>query len=132
MKNERIIFQNSFVFSVSNIADESFCQSSSCGINAVCHESKGKISCSCLTDYYGNPYESCRPECIISTDCPSNLICYRMTCQDPCPNACGINTMCQVINHIPVCSCKPDLSGDPFMGCDNLVITGSKLQPFDK
>jgi hypothetical protein len=75
-------------------------------------------SCNCFPDYYGNPYENCRPECTIDSDCSLNLACNRMKCQDPCPGSCGINAVCQVVNHIPICNCMTGYSGDPFRYCN--------------
>jgi len=96
------------------------CVPTPCGSNAVCREQNGAGSCSCLPDYVGNPYESCRPECVLNTDCPSNRACVRNKCQDPCPGTCGQNADCQVVNHLPSCTCRPGYSGDPFRFCNNL------------
>lgn len=38
-------------------------------------------------------------------------------CRDPCSGSCGLNTVCSVFNHVPVCSCLETYSGDPFTGC---------------
>lgn len=93
------------------------CSPSPCGLNAVCREQNGAGSCSCMPDYTGNPYESCRPECVINSDCPSNRACIRSKCEDPCPGTCGPNAQCQVINHLPSCSCLTGYTGDPFRYC---------------
>lgn len=91
------------------------CRPSPCGANAMCREASG--SCVCSPDFYGNPYEGCRPECVINSDCTSNRACIRNRCQDPCPGTCGVNAICEVINHIPACSCQPRYTGDPFRYC---------------
>ncbi|KAF3421640.1 hypothetical protein E2986_11478 [Frieseomelitta varia] len=93
------------------------CSPSPCGFNAICKEQNGVGSCTCLPDYIGNPYEGCRPECVIDTDCTSTFSCIRSKCQDPCPGTCGINTECRVINHRPVCTCIQGYSGNPFQYC---------------
>lgn len=93
------------------------CTPSPCGTNAVCREQNGAGSCSCLPEYIGNPYEGCRPECVHNTDCPSNKACMRNKCQDPCPGTCGQNADCQVVNHLPTCTCRPGYTGDPFRYC---------------
>lgn len=93
------------------------CVPSPCGANAICKEQNGIGSCTCIEDYTGNPYESCRPECVINTDCPSNRACIRNKCQDPCPGTCGQNADCQVINHLASCMCRPGYTGDPFRHC---------------
>ncbi|PSN29200.1 hypothetical protein C0J52_26427, partial [Blattella germanica] len=96
------------------------CIPSPCGANAVCREQNGAGSCTCLPDYVGNPYEGCRPECVLNTDCPSNRACIRNKCQDPCPGTCGQNADCQVVNHLPSCTCRPGFTGDPFRFCNNI------------
>lgn len=93
------------------------CQPSPCGINAVCKERNGAGSCVCLPDYTGNPYEACRPECIVNSDCPANKACIRSKCQDPCPGTCGQFANCQVISHLPTCTCIDGYTGDPFNYC---------------
>lgn len=93
------------------------CVPSPCGANAECRERNNAGSCTCLPGYFGNPYESCKPECLINSDCPSNLACYQNKCHDPCPGTCGINAYCNVINHIPSCSCPEEHFGDPYKIC---------------
>lgn len=93
------------------------CVPSPCGSNALCKEQNGAGSCSCLPDYIGNPYEGCRPECVLNSDCPSNKACIRNKCTDPCPGTCGQNAECQTINHLPSCICVNGYIGDPFRYC---------------
>jgi hypothetical protein len=93
------------------------CQPSPCGANAVCKEYNNAGSCTCLVDYVGNPYEGCRPECTVNTDCTPNKACIRNKCQDPCPGTCGLVATCAVVNHLPVCSCPPGYTGDPYQQC---------------
>ncbi|CAH1999189.1 unnamed protein product, partial [Acanthoscelides obtectus] len=97
------------------------CEPSPCGANAVCKERNGAGSCVCLPEHIGNPYEGCRPECVINSDCPSNKACIRNKCLDPCPGTCGQNANCQVINHLPSCTCIPGYTGDPFRFCSIIV-----------
>jgi hypothetical protein len=93
------------------------CEPNPCGPNAICKEQNGVGSCSCTSNYFGNPYDGCRPECITNSDCSSNLACINMKCIDSCPGTCGKNAVCQVINHNSVCSCNVDYTGDPFRYC---------------
>lgn len=93
------------------------CKPSPCGANAECREQHGAGACVCLPDYFGNPYEGCRPECVLSSDCPSDKACIQSKCQDPCPGTCGQNALCQVINHLPSCTCVQGFTGDPFRYC---------------
>lgn len=92
------------------------CLPSPCGPNSECRDIGGGPSCSCLPNYIGSP-PNCRPECTISSECPSNLACIREKCLDPCPGSCGIAAQCNVFNHIPICTCLEGYTGDPFTSC---------------
>lgn len=93
------------------------CNPTPCGPNAVCKEQNSAGSCTCLPNYIGNPYEGCRPECTVNTDCISNKACIRNKCQDPCPGTCGMMATCVVVNHLPSCTCLPGFTGDPYQRC---------------
>lgn len=101
------------------------CNPSPCGDNAICHKRQGVGSCSCMHNYFGNPYVNCKPECIQNSDCANNKACMNTKCFDPCLNVCGINAQCRVINHLPICSCSSGYSGDPLRSCQ--PITSSKI-----
>lgn len=93
------------------------CTPSPCGPNTVCKDQNGVGSCSCVPDYIGDPYEGCRPECTVDSNCMSNMACIRSKCQNPCPGTCGQDAQCQVVNHLPRCSCIPGFTGDPYRIC---------------
>ena len=93
------------------------CSPSPCGSNAVCHTQRGAAACQCIPEYFGDPHVSCRPECVVHSDCPSNKACLRTKCIDPCPGTCGVNADCRVRNHIPTCTCTENYIGDPFTAC---------------
>ena len=93
------------------------CSPPPCGPNAICKEQNGVGSCSCVPEYIGDPYEGCRPECTLNSDCMSNLACIRSKCQNPCPGTCGQDAQCQVVNHLPSCSCIPGYTGNPYSSC---------------
>lgn len=93
------------------------CLPSPCGSNAQCTERNGAGSCKCLPNYIGNPYEGCRPECTLNSDCASDTTCVNLKCIDPCPGTCGTNAECYVVNHTPICSCYPSYTGDPYRFC---------------
>lgn len=84
-----------------------------CGSNAECLSGV----CICLKGYQGNPLVSCRPECVLNTECPRNLACISQKCADPCPGTCGLNALCEVYNHIPNCRCPEGMQGNPFVQC---------------
>ena len=80
----------------------------------------GIAACSCLPGYIGTP-PNCRPECLIHSECASNLACIDEKCRDPCPGACGFSAECSVIMHNAVCRCQPGYQGDPFTGCRRIT-----------
>lgn len=92
------------------------CQPNPCGPNSKCIEINEQPVCSCLPQYIGTP-PGCRPECTVSSECAFNKACIDQKCSDPCQGVCGIKASCQVINHSPVCTCRPGHTGDPFTRC---------------
>ena len=96
------------------------CNPTPCGPNAQCNNGE----CICVPEYRGNPYQGCRPECVQNTDCRQTQACYRNKCQDPCVNTCGQNAICNVYNHVPMCSCPVGMSGNAFVVCN--IFRGAK------
>lgn len=92
------------------------CAPSPCGPFSECRMFNGHAVCSCQSGYVGSP-PSCRPECMVSSECALNRACVNQKCADPCPGTCGLNARCQVINHNPICSCHAGFTGDPFTRC---------------
>lgn len=92
------------------------CSPGPCGPNSECRVVNGQAICSCIKGYLGIP-PTCRPECIVSTDCSQNEACNNQKCVDPCPGSCGIEALCNVVNHNPICSCPLHYTGDPFIRC---------------
>lgn len=103
------------------------CSPTPCGVNAICRVNQNAGSCSCMPDFVGNPYDGCRPECVLNSDCPSNQACIGSKCTDPCPGTCGQNANCQVIMHMPTCVCVNGFTGDPFRSC-RLVVEQRKIE----
>lgn len=97
------------------------CMPSPCGTNTECNVQQNAGSCSCLANYIGNPYEGCRPECVLNSDCPSNLACIGSRCTDPCPGTCGQNARCHVLNHSPTCLCIEQFTGNPLIRCQQIL-----------
>lgn len=93
------------------------CNPSPCGANAECRERNGAGSCTCLPEYFGDPYTGCRPECVQNSDCDRSKACVNNKCKDPCPGVCGINAECRVQNHAPICLCLIGYEGDPTRSC---------------
>lgn len=90
------------------------CDPSPCGPNAVCNDGQ----CTCISEYQGDPYVGCRPECVLNSECPHDKACIRNKCVDPCPGTCGVNAICEVLNHVPMCRCPDGMSGNAFYQCD--------------
>ncbi|KAG7155061.1 Neurogenic locus Notch protein-like 4, partial [Homarus americanus] len=94
------------------------CREGICGPNADCRVQGTRGVCTCKPGYFGNPYNNCRPECVINSQCPKYLACVNQRCEDPCPGTCGIDAICDIVNHNPVCSCQRTMTGDPFVRCE--------------
>lgn len=92
------------------------CSPSPCGPNSQCREVNGQAVCTCLPGFISTP-PTCRPECVVSSECALNEACINQHCTDPCPGTCGLGALCNVINHNPICSCRPPFVGDPFTRC---------------
>lgn len=90
------------------------CNPSPCGNNAMC---SGDGQCTCLAEYQGDPYVSCRPECVLSSECARNRACVNQKCVDPCPGTCGASAICEVVNHIAMCHCPEGMTGNAFIHC---------------
>lgn len=97
------------------------CHPSPCGANAVCKERNGAGSCTCLPEYFGDPYTGCRPECVTNSDCDRSKACINNKCKDPCPGTCGLHAECRVLNHAPSCTCLPDYTGDAATACHPIL-----------
>lgn len=94
------------------------CSPHVCGPYSICHEVHQHPVCSCQSGYIGMP-PNCRPECVVSSECPQDKACINQKCVNPCtPGTCADNAICKVVNHNPICSCSPGFSGDPFVRCN--------------
>lgn len=80
------------------------CYPSPCARNGYCRVVNGAASCQ-------------YPECVQNEDCITTKACLNQKCQDPCVGACGLNALCNVINHKAVCSCPNGFMGSPFQQC---------------
>ena len=108
------------------------CDTIQCGPNTDCNQQNGVFSCVCKKNYYGNPLIGCRPECVINTDCTFDKSCSNLKCVNPCLKACGLNALCQVVNHYPVCYCPAEHTGDALVSCvKNRPIPARPSNPCD-
>jgi len=110
-------YHRSFLAPITTEQPRTPCNPSPCGANAVCNERNGVGSCTCLPQYFGDPYIACRPECVTNTDCDRSKACLNNKCINPCPGTCGQDATCRVVNHAPTCSCLPGYTGNPITGC---------------
>lgn len=104
------------------------CVPSPCGPNSICKVNNEQPVCSCTPNYHGAP-PNCRPECVISAECPTNKACENQKCIDPCIGQCGRNAACHVINHSPICSCMERYTGDPFNRCYPVINVAVVAEP---
>ena len=102
------------------------CSSHPCGSNALCNIVNGQAECACLANMIGSA-PNCRPECVVSSDCPSNSACINQKCVDPCPGSCSANAECRAVNHSPVCSCLQGYQGDGFRDCKPIPLVGKHI-----
>lgn len=99
------------------------CNPPPCGSNAQCQAVGGVAQCACLAGMIGS-VPDCRPECVISSDCPWKQACVNRKCVDPCPGTCGANSECRVVNHAPSCSCHEGFNGNAFADCRPIQAVG--------
>lgn len=60
----------------------------------------------------------------MNSDCPRIKTCINQNCVDPCPGTCGRDARCDVVNHVPMCSCPPGYTGNPFLLCRPFIPDG--------
>lgn len=105
---------------------ENPCINNPCGPHSQCRVIGNQGACSCLPNYMGRP-PNCRPECVIDSECPSNKACKNERCIDPCVGTCGVNALCNVVKHNPVCICISGYDGDPYTQCTIKPVTRKTL-----
>lgn len=105
------------------------CDVHPCGSNAMCSNTPtGGAKCTCPPDYVGDPYASCRPQCVINSDCPRSRSCVNNRCISPCSGACGVDSECRVANHRPVCTCREGFTGDPYNLCRPIPVISKPVE----
>lgn len=48
------------------------------------------------------------------------MACVNMKCRDPCPGTCAQLAICEVFNHIAMCSCPTGMEGNAFVQCQQI------------
>lgn len=54
--------------------------------------------------------------CSSDDECSENEACLNGKCASPC--ACGVNAICEVTFHKPLCTCPPGYIGNPTSRCE--------------
>lgn len=98
------------------------CQRASevCGQNAECSVNAHEVLCTCPANTRGDPHTLCKiVECTDNNDCSIDLACVENSCVNPCQleHSCGRNADCTVENHVGICACRPETTGNPLLGC---------------
>lgn len=93
------------------------CRPTPCGLYSGCRNAGGRPVCTCQRGYKGSP-PNCKPQCMVSSECPQDRACVKQKCVDPCAGLCGVEALCQVTNHVPLCACRASYTGDPFVRCE--------------
>ena len=87
------------------------CSPNPCHPSAICIAgASSNPVCQCPPNHVGDPYGSgCQEEgeCSSNKNCPVHSVCQNHRCINPCENACGPNTLCEIINGEPICRCIP-------------------------
>uniref|UniRef100_A0A0K2TAS5 Putative LOC101893139 [Musca domestica] n=1 Tax=Lepeophtheirus salmonis TaxID=72036 RepID=A0A0K2TAS5_LEPSM len=100
-----------------------------CAEQAICHVIESlpvkPMTCECPDGYVKGELKGCKTlppiisGCERNDDCSNSTSCINAICRSPC--ACGLNADCKIIDHQPVCTCKPGFYGDPEIECTDTV-----------
>ena len=67
-----------------------------------------------------NAFSVPKPECTDNSECTNDKACINEACRNPCteiPNTCGINALCHVQLHHPLCVCRDGFTGNAQGQC---------------
>ncbi|XP_046660571.1 slit homolog 2 protein-like [Homalodisca vitripennis] len=97
-----------------------------CQGNTTCEVRDHVPHCDCKPGFSGNPFTGCQgqgsvDQCINNNNCDKLMACVNGKCKDPCSGLCSDNATCEVHDHVPYCTCMPGFSGNPIIGCKDIV-----------
>lgn len=91
------------------------CNPNPCHETAICEPQLSTYICKCPSGYNGDPIND---GCTKQGDCPrgdidclAESVCVNGSCINPCEGACGVNTLCNVVNKKALCSCPDGYEG---------------------
>lgn len=104
------------------------CDLDSCALTARCEGRHHQPVCNCQPGTTGNPYVECsgyreQPQCTVDSDCPSQLACINVHCENPCAKSdvCSPQQTCTVLDTLPLrtvmCRCPIDTTTDNAGRC---------------
>jgi len=101
-----------------------------------CQNAEGSFACVCPHGLVGDPFKTgCKQpgDCFTDSDCPNSAACIDNRCTNPCdaPGICGRNAECLARDHVPICRCPGQTTGNPAVSIKNLSFKFSKILPFN-
>lgn len=82
------------------------------------------IMCTCPPDSFTDASGRCKaieyekPQCTFDSECSNAEKCVRGVCVEACKvDVCGINALCNSLEHRGVCTCAPGYQGNPHIEC---------------
>lgn len=92
-----------------------------------CQNTEGSYACVCPHGLVGDPFKTgCKQpgDCFTDSDCPNSAACIDNRCTNPCDTSgvCGRNAECLARDHVPICRCPGQTTGNPAVsGLDFLI-----------
>lgn len=103
------------------------CNPNPCHSTAVCEPRHSSYVCLCPSGFVGDPKKTgCRKQSECSNgnqDCPLEATCVEGRCVNPCEGACGINSLCKVVNRKPICICPDGYENFNGNSCKKKLLT---------
>lgn len=107
------------------------CNPNPCHPTAVCEPRYTSFVCRCSPGYVEDLNGACRKQdqCINGDeDCPLDTACVNSRCVNPCEGACGINSLCKVVNRKAICMCPDGYESIKDNSCKKKILLCSSEQ----